>query len=168
MSAPIAGVSELALVGGPPEHRDYRDPNQAVWWQPLVKQSALLEAFVTVDCGTGRHTRVGARTWLMKHVHIGHDAIVGDDCELSPGAVVCGWAVLGDGVRMGVNSCVRPFVNVGAGARIGMGAVVVKDVPAGEVWVGNPARKLERAGATGELLTPLEQAGWQQLAERCS
>jgi len=25
-----------------------------------------------------------------------------------------------------------------------MGAVVVKDIPTGETWVGNPARKLEK------------------------
>lgn len=164
MSAPIAGVSASAYVGGPPEHRDYRALATG-FLHPEIASSALIEAFATVDCGTGRRTRVGARSWLMKHVHIGHDALVGADCELSPGAVVCGWAELGDGVRMGVNSCVRPYVKVGAGARIGMGAVVVRDVPAGEVWVGNPARKLARPAATGEQLTELEQAGWEQLAE---
>ncbi len=31
-------------------------------------------------------------------------------------------------------------VEIGAGARIGAGAVVINDVPAGAVAVGNPAR----------------------------
>jgi acyl-[acyl carrier protein]--UDP-N-acetylglucosamine O-acyltransferase len=157
VSAPTSGIHAWALIGAPPEHRDFRGRfEDAVgylterglevrgvdaWrpWTPVIDQSALVEAFVSVDAGTERATRIGARAWLMKHVHIGHDAMVGADCELSPGAVVCGFAELGEGVRMGVNSCVRPFIRVGAGARIGMGAVVVKNVPAGEVWVGNPA-----------------------------
>ena len=30
------------------------------------------------------------------------------------------------------------------GATIGMGSVVTKDVPAGETWAGNPAKKIEK------------------------
>lgn len=156
-------IHPWALVGEPPEHRDFRD-NVGV--APVVDATARLEAFVTVDAGAIRATRIGERSWLMKHVHVGHDAIVGADCELAPGAVICGHAELGDRVRMGVNSCVRPFVKVGAGARIGMGAVVVKDVPAGEVWVGNPARRLNRRDVGA--LTQLEQAGWEEIAAAAS
>ena len=78
----------------------------------------------------------------MKHVHVGHDATVGADCELSPGTVIGGHVQVGDGVKFGVGACVRPFITIGAGARIGCGAVVVKDVPPGEVWAGNPAKEL--------------------------
>jgi len=32
---------------------------------------------------------------------------------------------------------------------LGLGAVAVRDVPAGQVWVGNPARPLVRAVPVG-------------------
>lgn len=78
----------------------------------------------------------------MAHVHVGHDAHIGEDCELSPGVVIGGLVRIADRVKLGINACVRPEITVGDDARIGAGAVVVKDVPAGETWVGVPAAKL--------------------------
>lgn len=41
---------------------------------------------------------------------------------------------------LGCNVIVLPGVEIGEDAVIGAGAVVTRDVPAGEVWAGNPAR----------------------------
>lgn len=78
----------------------------------------------------------------MKGVHVGHDVVIGDNCELAPHVVVGGYAVIQGGVRIGMNATIRNRVIIGKGARIGMGAVVTKDVPAGSVWVGNPAHDI--------------------------
>jgi acyl-[acyl carrier protein]--UDP-N-acetylglucosamine O-acyltransferase len=131
------------VIGSPPEHREWHegDPHFGV----AVDESALLSAFVTVDAGFLAPTRIGARSFLMAHVHVGHDCVVGADCELAAGAVLAGHVELGDGVRIGVGACVRPFIKIGDGARIGAGAAVVCDVPAGEVWAGVPARLLRAA-----------------------
>jgi acetyltransferase-like isoleucine patch superfamily enzyme len=132
-------IHPWAVIGDPPEHRDHRDRPGL---QPVIDPSARIEAFVTVDAGITDATAIGARAWLMKHVHVGHDAHIGEGCELAPGTVIGGHAHLENNVRCGIGVLIRPFIRVGAGARLGAGAVVVKDVPAGEVWVGNPARKL--------------------------
>jgi maltose O-acetyltransferase len=52
---------------------------------------------------------------------------------------------LGDDVWVGGGAIICPGVTVGSGAVIGAGSVVTKDVPAGMVVVGNPARVLKRA-----------------------
>lgn len=135
------GIDPTATVGHPPESRNWTPAMPA--YPPSIDPTARLEAFVTVDAGERRPTRVGARTWLMKHVHIGHDAIIGEDCELAPGVVICGYAEIGDGVKIGVNACVLPFKKIASGVRIGAGAVVTKDFQEG-VLVGNPARPLKR------------------------
>lgn len=134
------GVDQRAVIGHAPESRKWKPGDRA--YPPELGEGVRVEAFVTVDAGLERPTRIGARTWCMKHSHVGHDAVVGEDCELAPGAVVCGHCWIGDGVKIGVNACVKPFVTVGENARIGMGAVVVKHVPAGATVVGNPAREL--------------------------
>lgn len=140
---PQGFIHHSAEIGNPPEHREWIADQSQPYYLPDIAPSARCHAFVTVDSGLREPTRVGSRTLLMAHTHIGHDAQVGADCELAPGAVICGHAILEDGVKVGANASVRPFIRVGKGARIGMGAVVVKDVPAGEVWAGNPARRIK-------------------------
>jgi UDP-3-O-[3-hydroxymyristoyl] glucosamine N-acyltransferase len=120
---------QTAIVGHPPEARDW--PRDRPGVQPFIAPTARIEAFVTVDAGKERATTVGAHSWLLKHSHVGHDAIIEDRVEISTGAVIGGYAHIQDGAR------------VGLGAVVGAGAVVTKDVPAGETWAGNPARKLE-------------------------
>lgn len=147
-----AGVHPLALVGGPPEHREWMVGDETL--VPVIDPSALVHAFCTVDAGvTGtdprgrerRPTTVGARSFLQARVHLGHNAIVGEDCEVCAGVVVCGDVVIGNDVKIGGNSWVKPLVEIGEGAIIGGGSVVTKDVPAHEVWAGNPARFLKLA-----------------------
>jgi acetyltransferase-like isoleucine patch superfamily enzyme len=50
--------------------------------------------------------------------------------------------VIGDDVFIGAHAIILKGVVIGARAVIGAGAVVSKDVPPGEVWAGNPARKV--------------------------
>jgi UDP-2-acetamido-3-amino-2,3-dideoxy-glucuronate N-acetyltransferase len=44
------------------------------------------------------------------------------------------------GASIGANATILGGVTIGAGAMIGAGSVVTRDVAAGELWVGNPAR----------------------------
>jgi acyl-[acyl carrier protein]--UDP-N-acetylglucosamine O-acyltransferase len=131
-------VHHTVVVGEPAQDRASLGSGVGV----LIDPTATMEAFVQVDSGTERPTTIGQESWLMKGVHVGHDAILHGWNELPPGCVVSGWVELGHAVRCGVGALFKPFVKVGAKARIGMGAVVICDVPPGEVWAGNPARRI--------------------------
>ena len=48
-----------------------------------------------------------------------------------------------DDVFVGAYATILKGVTVGRGAVIGAASVVTRNVPAYEVWAGNPARKLE-------------------------
>lgn len=45
------------------------------------------------------------------------------------------------GATIGANATILPGVTIGENAMIGAGSVVTKDVPANEIWVGNPAHR---------------------------
>ncbi len=155
-------IHPTCVIGDPPEHRDHRYHGPGL--PPVIAHSATVEAFCTVDAGIHDPTMIGERSWLMKGCHVGHDASIGDDCELAPHTVLGGHVLLEDHVRCGIGVLIRPFIRVGEGARLGAGAVVVKDVPPGEVWVGNPAHKLLPKWPTPVWLTDSEVDGWEALA----
>ncbi len=141
-------IHPTAVIGEPAEHRDviwdYYDGRKVTALAPEIDPTAIVGALSTVDAGIKQPTRIGAYTLLMKRCHIGHDAQIGDDCELGAQTCVCGEVVIGDQVKIGGNTWIKPQVKIGDGARIGGGSVVVKDVPAGEVWAGNPAKPLRK------------------------
>lgn len=141
-------ISPTALIGSPPEHRDYRWRSltdvylSGAFHYPMIDDTAIIEAFVTIDAGLERPTRVMDDTLVMKHAHVGHDAQIGAHCDLAPGCLIGGHVQVGDGTKIGMGAMIRPRVKIGSNCVIGMGAVVVKDVPAGQKWAGNPAGPL--------------------------
>lgn len=48
------------------------------------------------------------------------------------------------GATIGAGSTILPGITIGEGSMIGAGSVVTKDIPAGELWVGNPAKFVKK------------------------
>ena len=69
-----------------------------------------------------------------------HDVVIEGFCHVSTAAVVNGGSRVGACSFIGSNSCVKEGVRIGGHAMIGAGSVVISDVPAAHVFVGNPAR----------------------------
>lgn len=73
---------------------------------------------------------------------------IGSNCHLKENVWITGSTMLAGSVVVEKNVTIfsrviiREHRKIGEGATIGMGAAVLKDVPAKEIWVGNPAHKL--------------------------
>ncbi len=77
--------------------------------------------------------------------YVAHDCVVGDFVTFAPRVACNGNVVIEDHAYVGTGAVIREGkkdrpLRIGSGAIVGMGAVVTKDIPAGETWVGNPAR----------------------------
>ena len=84
-------------------------------------------------------TRIGEYCFIAPRV-----TFLDDKTPVEPRPEYWKGATVGNDVCIGGNSVIGPGVSIGDCALIGMGAVVTKDIPAGEVWVGNPARFLKK------------------------
>ena len=50
--------------------------------------------------------------------------------------------IIKKGASIGANATILGGITIGENAMIGAGSVVTKNIPANELWVGNPARKI--------------------------
>lgn len=99
-----------------------------------------------IDCGALADTEIGDHTKINNLCHIAHNNKIGKNVMITGCVNISGSNIIDDYVWIAPNSSIRGWVHIGERATVGMAAVVVKDVPAGETWVGNPARKLEKHG----------------------
>lgn len=101
-----------------------------------IGSGAMLFDGVAVNSGAV----IGAHAILNLHATASHDSHVGEYAHLASGVRLAGGAEVGEGCELGAGAVVNPGVTVGAWTVIGSNAAVVRDIPAGVVAVGVPAR----------------------------
>lgn len=94
-------------------------------------------SIITASATIGRHFHSNI------YSYVAHDCRIGDFVTFAPKVCCNGNVRIGDGAYIGTGAMIRQGISIGEGAIIGMGAVVTKDVPAGAVVMGNPARPRE-------------------------
>jgi sugar O-acyltransferase (sialic acid O-acetyltransferase NeuD family) len=96
----------------------------------------LAHAALTAAVAVGNHVAV------MPQAVLTHDDVVAEYATVASGVRLGGGVTVARGAYLGAGALVREDVHIGAYSLVGMGAVVLDDVPPGQVWVGNPARYL--------------------------
>lgn len=90
----------------------------------ILREGVRLMGLVSIDAGTKKDTLIGARSMLMKGVHVGHDAEIGSIVVMSPGAKIGGHAIIEHECNIGMNAVIHQRVTIPKGCMIGMGAIM--------------------------------------------
>ena len=130
--------------------------SHALWQFGAHTPARALSSVVRAVTGVDIHpeAQIGRRVFIdhATGVVIGQTAQVGNDVVIFHGVTLGGVAMtpgkrhptVGDHVMIGAGAKVLGPITVGTGVKIGANAVVVKDVPCGNVAIGVPARLLPK------------------------
>ena len=108
----------------------------------VLEDDVHIAAQAMVQRGAIGDTVVRRGAKIGPHVNVGHNAEIGEDCLVAGHAQIGGGARIGRGTMVWQSAAVANGVRVGEGAVIGMGAMIRHEVGAGEVWAGNPGKRL--------------------------
>ncbi|MBA6291517.1 acetyltransferase [Colwellia sp. MB3u-70] len=110
-----------------------------------MDEGSLLCPFVTLTS----NIKIGKAFHANIYSYVAHDCIIGDFVTFAPRVMCNGNVHIEDHAYIGTGAIIKqgserkPLI-IGKGAVVGMGAVVTKNVAAGEVVIGNPAKPLSR------------------------
>jgi sugar O-acyltransferase (sialic acid O-acetyltransferase NeuD family) len=116
--------------------------SQASVWRTVVLGE---NCFVSESCVLQHHAQLKDDVTVW-YATVTHRCVIGNDCFIAAGAVVNGFTSVGDRSFIGANSSIADHLSIADDSVIGMGAVVTKSIEEpGRVWVGNPARRLDKS-----------------------
>lgn len=110
----------------------------SIWSHTVVDYGCRIGSGAKIhsNCYVAQYTEIEDEAFLAPGVTIANDLYPGQDAS----ARKMGGPHIGARAQIGVNVTLLPYVRVGAGCLVGSGSVVTRDLPAGTVAFGNPAR----------------------------
>jgi UDP-3-O-[3-hydroxymyristoyl] glucosamine N-acyltransferase len=110
----------------------------------IIKNNVEVGACNDVAIGACGDTILEDFVKLDGLVHVGHEAHLRRNTEVTAGAIIAGFVDMEERSYLGVNCSIKNRIHLGANCIVGMGSNVTKSVEANLTVVGNPAKPLAR------------------------
>jgi sugar O-acyltransferase (sialic acid O-acetyltransferase NeuD family) len=109
-------------------------PGQSFGQNCLIYEHAIVQPFA----------EIGDNVIIRSAAHVSHHCVISDHSFVAAGVTMGGNVVVGQRCFIGLGAVIRDGIKLADRSFIGAGAVVVGDTEPDGVYVGNPARRLEK------------------------
>jgi acetyltransferase-like isoleucine patch superfamily enzyme len=136
---------------------DYIGSTTKIWQFCIILNGSKIgeQCNINALCLIEGNVTIGDRVTVKSGVQLWEGITVEDDVFIGPNVTFCNdkyprskrppsnfiKTLIKKGASIGANSTILCGITIGQNAMIGAGSVVTKDVPDGELWLGNPAKK---------------------------
>ena len=100
----------------------------------LIYEGAIIQPFVSI----------GDNVIIRSAAHISHHCVIKDHVFVAAGVTLGGGVRIGEQSFIGVGAVVRDNINISPRCFIGAGSVLVSDTEPDGVYLGNPARRIDK------------------------
>ena len=121
------------------------------WTKPTYDENGMTQWYWRVigieNFILGERVEIGSFTIIdaKEGITIEDNVKIGWSCSIFSVSTIDnknGKIILKKGCKIGANSVIMPGIIVGENSTVGANSLVNKSIPANEVWVGTPARKI--------------------------
>jgi acetyltransferase-like isoleucine patch superfamily enzyme len=128
----------------------------SIWQYSIVLAGAKIgsDCNINAHCFIENDVIIGNNVTIKCGVYLWDGIIIEDNVQIGPAAVFTNdkyprakdysftlrRTVIKKGASIGANATILGGIIIGEYAMIGAGSVITKDVPAGELWYGSPAK----------------------------
>ena len=126
-----------------------------IWQFVVVLQKATIgeNCNICAHCFIENDVQIGNNVTVKSGVYLWDGIIIEDNVQVGPNVTftndkyprakkdfVLQKTIIKKNASIGAGSTILGGVTIGEDAMIGAGSIITKDVPAGELWFGNPAK----------------------------
>ena len=127
-----------------------------VWQYAVILKGATIGTNCNVNCLTfiendvtvGNNVTIKSGVYLWDGIAVGNDVFIGPNVTFTNDKYprskqypeTFQQTTIEDGASIGAGAVILGGVTIGKKAMVGAGSVITKNIPAGELWVGNPAK----------------------------
>jgi len=110
----------------------------------IIGPNCDIGALTTICAGAIEPTVLESSVMVDDHVHIAHNCKIGKGAAIVACAEISGSVVIGDEAWIAPNVSTMQKISIGQRCIIGIGSVVLESTPANSVFVGNPAKQINK------------------------
>lgn len=111
----------------------------------IIGNDVWLGANTSIETGSLSDTIIGDFVKIDDLVQIGHDCKIAEKTMITAGGILSREVSVGKNCIIGPNASIRDEIVIGDNVVVGIGSVVINNLEADGVFVGNPARFLRKA-----------------------